>query len=47
MSRKKKKQVKVLSEDKPLKIDMSFEQAIKATMIAADKKFKDQKQKDH
>ncbi len=38
MSVKKKKQVKTLPKEEPLRIDMSFEQAVKATMIAADKK---------
>jgi len=46
MSQKKKKQVKILPEDKLLKIDLTFQEAIKATMIAADKKIKIQKQKD-
>lgn len=41
------KPIRVLPDDTPLKIDKTFEEAIKATMIAADKKAKIQKQKDH
>ncbi|MBP7540733.1 MAG: hypothetical protein KA802_12475 [Saprospiraceae bacterium] len=47
MPPKKKKQVKYLPKEQPLKIDMSFEQAIKATMIAADKKIKNRNEKSH
>jgi hypothetical protein len=38
MSGKRKKQVKAIPKEEPLKIDKSFEDAIKATMVAADKK---------
>ena len=36
----KKRAVKALPKEEPLKIEKTFEEAIKATMIAADKKVK-------
>ncbi len=36
----KKKLVKALPKEEPLKIEKTFEEAIKATMFAADKKVK-------
>ncbi len=45
--KKKTKLIKIPSENTLLKIDKTFDEAVKATMVAADKKIKIQKQKDH